>query len=43
MKPDMTLAELLGWNGTFALRADLHCHSTLSDGSFTSAELIDQA
>lgn len=43
MKPDMTLAELLGWDGTVRLRADLHCHSTLSDGSFTSEELIDQA
>lgn len=43
MKPDITLKELLGWDGISPVHADLHCHSTLSDGSFTSAELLAQA
>lgn len=49
MKPDITLKELLkidgasGKDGAMPLRADLHCHSTISDGSFTSAELLAQA
>ncbi len=42
-KPDITLSEVLGWDGKRPLRADLHCHSTISDGSFTSAELLEQA
>lgn len=43
MKPNLSLSELLGWDGASPLRADLHCHSTISDGSFTSAELLAQA
>ena len=43
MKPNLSLSELLGWDGASSLRADLHCHSTISDGSFTSAELLAQA
>lgn len=43
MKPDITLAELLGWDGTAPLKADLHSHSTISDGSDTAAELLRQA
>lgn len=43
MKPAITLQELLGWDGASALRADLHSHSTLSDGSFTAKELLAQA
>jgi len=49
MKPDITLQELLridgasGHDNAMVIRADLHCHSTISDGSFTSAELLAQA
>lgn len=43
MKPDITLQELLGWDGSSPLRADLHSHSTISDGSYSSAELLQQA
>lgn len=43
MKPNLSLSELLGWDGASPLRADLHCHSIISDGSFTSAELLAQA
>lgn len=43
MKPDITLQELLGWNGVDSLRADLHSHSTISDGSCSSEELLVQA
>lgn len=43
MKPDITLQELLGWDGSGPLRADLHSHSAISDGSYSSAELLQQA
>lgn len=43
MKPDITLQELLGWDGVSSLRADLHSHSTISDGSYSSGELLEQA
>ena len=43
VKPDISLQELLGWDGVSPLRADLHSHSTISDGSFSSAELLQQA
>lgn len=43
MKPDISLQELLGWDGVGDLRADLHSHSTISDGSCSSEELLMQA